>query len=105
MKSKLNQDSYTKKEQGRLLVTDMGDVNDEIKTLMNKFEDKGTNHDFARYINVFFVRGIFSNLCSPICHHSSMGLTIDLLFPLVWEATRINSDGQDQNYYATNIFE
>ena len=108
----------------------MGDVNDEIKTLMNRFEEKGENHDFARYINVFFVRGIFSKLCSPIGYHSSMGFTGDQLFPLVWEATRIleglglkvrswtcdgatpnrrflriNSNGQDRNYYTTNVFD
>ena len=33
--------------------TDMGDVDDEIKTLMNRFEAKGRNHDFPWYINVF----------------------------------------------------
>ena len=79
-----------KKGTGKIIgFTDMGDVNDEIKTLMNRFEEKGENHDFARYINVFFVRGIFSKLCSPIGYHSSMGFTGDQLFPLVWEATRI----------------
>lgn len=42
-----------------IVFTDMGDVNDEIKTLINGFEDKGENHDFAWYINVFLVRRIF----------------------------------------------
>ena len=37
----------------------MGDINDKIKTLMNSFKDKGENHDFARYINVFFEGGVF----------------------------------------------
>ena len=108
----------------------MGDVNDEIKTLMNRFEEKGENHDFARYINVFFVRGIFSKLCFPIGCHPSMGFTGDQLFPLVWEATRIleglglkvrswtcdgatpnrkflkiDSKCQDRDYYTTNVFD
>ena len=120
-----------KKGTGKIIgFTDMGDVNDEIKTLMNRFEEKGENHDFARYINVFFVRGIFSKLCSPIGYHSSMGFTGDQLFPLVWEATRIleglglkvrswTCDGatpnrkflridsmcQDRDYYTTNVFD
>ena len=62
--------------------TDMGDSNDEIKTLMKRFEDKGENHGFAKYINVFFVRRIFLKLSSPIGCHSSMGFTGDQLSPL-----------------------
>ena len=121
---------YKKGKEKIIGFTDMGDINDEIKTLMNRFEDKGENHDFDRYINVFFVRGIFSMICSPIGYHSSMGFTGDQLFPLVWEATRIiqrlgfkvrswtcdgltqnrkflriNSYGQDQDYYTRNIFD
>ena len=106
----------------------MGDVNDEIKTLMNRFEDKDEKYDFARYINMFFVRGTFSKLCFTIGYHSSMGFTGDQLFPLVWEGTRIleglglkvrswtwdgatpnqkflriNSDRQDQDYPITSF--
>ena len=59
-----------KKGTGKIIgFTDMGDINDKIKTLMNRFEDKGKNHVFARYINVFIRRGIFSRLCSPIGYH------------------------------------
>ena len=60
----------------------MGDSNDEIKTLMKRFEDKGENRGFAKYINVFFVRRIFLKLSSPIGYHSSMGFTGDQLSPL-----------------------
>ena len=67
----------------------MGDVNDQIKTSINRFEDKDENYDFSRYVNVFFVREIFSKLCFPIGYHSSMGFTEDELFPLVWEASSI----------------
>ena len=49
-----------KRGTGKIIVfTGMGDINDEIKTLMNSFKDKGENHDFARYINVFFEGGVF----------------------------------------------
>ena len=79
-----------KKGTGKIIgFKDMDDVNDEIETLVNRFEDKGENHDFVRYINVFFVRRILSKLCYPIGYHSSMGFIEDQLFPLVWEATRI----------------
>ena len=98
--------------------------------LVNRFEDEGEKPDFSKYINVFFERGIFSKLCSPTGYDSSMGFTGDQLFPLVWESTRIleelgfkvkswtcyvatpnqkflriNSDGQNQDYYARNIFD
>ena len=35
------------------------------------------------------VRGIYTNLESTIGYHASCGFTVDQLFPLVWEATRI----------------
>ena len=47
-----------------IVFTDMGDVNDEIKTLINGFEVKGENHDFAWYVNVFLVREIFQSYVS-----------------------------------------
>ena len=80
-----------KKGSGKIVgFTDMGDINDEIKTLVDRCEKKKKEKvDFASYINVFMVRGICSKLCSPIGYHSSMGFTGDQLFPLVWEATRI----------------
>ena len=49
-----------------IVFTDMGDVNDEIKNLINEIEDKGENHDFAWYINVFLVRRIFQSYASRL---------------------------------------
>ena len=43
----------------------------------------------ATYVNVFMIRGIYSNLESVIGYHASCGFTGDQLYPLVWEATRV----------------
>ena len=40
-------------------------------------------------MNVFMVRGIYTNLESTIACHASRGFTGDKLFPLAGEATHI----------------
>lgn len=45
--------------------------------------------DFANYVMVFMVRGIFTGFCSTIGYFASSGMTGDQLCPLVLEATRI----------------
>ena len=44
---------------------------------------------FAKYVNVFMIRGIFSHLKCTVGHHASAGFTGDQLFPVIWEATRV----------------
>ena len=58
--------AYKKAEEKIIGFTELGDVNDELLTLINRLEDKVEKHDFLKDKNFFFVRGIFSKLCNPI---------------------------------------
>ena len=43
----------------------------------------------AKYLNVFMIRGTFSNLECTVGYHASAGFTGDQLFPVAWEETRV----------------
>ena len=42
---------------------------------------------------LFMVRGMFSSLEFPYAQFSTKGATADVLFPIVWEAVRLESSG------------
>ena len=45
----------------------MGELNEELRVLQDNLDGckSSDERDFAKYDNVFMVRGIFSNLCYP----------------------------------------
>ena len=90
---RIKSDLVYKKSTGKLIgFLEMGEINDEIKAFQNKCNDQSEEcieREFATYVNVFMVRGIFTRLAYPFGYHASTGLSSDQLFPLVWEATRI----------------
>ena len=92
---KLQQGLVYQRSTGKLIgFCEMGDINHEIATFQAScFEELSDElkvaKNLAKYVNVFMVRGIFSNLESTIGYHASCGFTGDQLFPLVWEATRV----------------
>ena len=68
---------------GRSLVTDLGDVNNEILNL----ERQSSEHPpVAKHLLALMVRGIFFKLDFPYAHFASETATGDLLFPIVWKA-------------------
>ena len=60
--------AYKKVKDKIIGFTEMGDVNDELLTLMNRLEDKVEKHDFLKDKNFVFVRGTFSKLCNQIVY-------------------------------------
>ena len=71
--------------------TEMGELNEELRVLQDNLDGSKSldERDFAKYVNVFMVRGIFSNLCYPFGYHASTGFNADQLFPLVWDASAV----------------
>ena len=69
----------------------MGELNEELRVLQDNLDvsKSSDERDFAKYVNVFMVRGIFSNLCYPFGYHASTGFNADQLFPLVWDASPV----------------
>ena len=45
--------------------TEMGELNEELRVLQDNLDGSQSSdeRDFAKYVNAFMVRGIFSNLC------------------------------------------
>ena len=73
--------------------TEMGDINEEMEELQFSGNEEGSDRDYfskklAKYINMFMIQGIFSNLECTVGFHASAGFTGDQLFPVVLEATR-----------------
>ena len=74
-----------KKSSGKLIgFTEMGELNEEINEFQRGCDEGKSELDrqFSKYVNMFMVRGIFSNLCYPFGYHASVGFTADQLFPL-----------------------
>ena len=72
----------------------MGDINEQMQELQYSVNEEYSNREYfikklAKYVNVFMIRGIFSNLECTVGYHTSAGFTGDQLFPVVWEATRV----------------
>ena len=65
-----------------------------MQDLQYRVNEENSNREYfskklAKYVNVFMIRGIFSNLNCTVGHHASAGFTGDQLFSVVWEATRV----------------
>ena len=92
---KLQQGLVYKRSSGKLVgFCKMGDINQEIESFQARCVGKKNSvltisKNLAKYVNVFMVHGIYTNLKSTIGYHVSRGFTGDQLFPLVSEATRI----------------
>ena len=92
---KIQSNSVYKKATGKIIGFMEMAGNGEMSQFQRKCEDSECQGEeligkkVAKYVNVFMVRGIFSELCYPIGSYASIGVTRDQLLPLVWEATRI----------------
>ena len=92
---KLQQGLVYKKSLGKLVgFCEMRDINQEIESFQARCVDRESSvlrisENLAKYVNVFMVRKIYTNLESTIGYHASRGFIGDQLFPLVWEAARI----------------
>ena len=89
------------KTTGRLVgFTDMGDINDELEKFGRMCEDDsvkkesmineelGKEKPLAKYVIVFMVRGIVSNLQYAFGHFASEGFDCDQILPCAHEAIR-----------------
>ena len=82
------------KSTGRLVgFTEMGNINDEFRKFQDSMESKNSGNnierEFASYVLVFMVRGIFSNLCYPFAYFASTGFTAAQLYLCTIEATKV----------------
>ena len=78
---------------------EMGEINDEIEKFIKAMESQaatekqslepGSDRNIAKYVIVFMVRGIFSNLQYAFGHFASEGFDSDQIFPCALEAIRI----------------
>ncbi len=67
--------------------THLGDVNDQFDVLEQK--DGSRVHKVATHILVIMVRGLLFKLEFPLAHFSTIGITYEYLFPIVWEGIRL----------------
>ena len=77
----------------------MGEINDEIEKFSKAMESQAatekqpleprSDRDIAKYVIVFMVRGIFSNLQYALCHFASEGFDSNQIFSCALEAIRI----------------
>ena len=66
----------------------MGDINEEMQELQYSVNEEDSSRDYfskklGKYVNVFMIRGIISNLECTVGYHASAGFTGDQLFPVV----------------------
>ena len=65
--------------------THLGDINNELMKL-----EQGNEHPpIANHVLTIMIRGILFKLEYPYAHFGTVGVTADLLYPIVWEAVRI----------------
>ena len=91
---RIKSNSVYSKSTGRLVgFIEMGSINDEIRKFQDsvKSQNSGNNieREFASYVLVYMVRGIFSNLCYPFAYFASTGFTAAQLYPCTIEATKV----------------
>lgn len=62
----------------------------EAANALHYFEQEGQERQrhLARYLLLFMVKGITTELCFPLSYYATDGITADLLYPLLWEAIR-----------------
>lgn len=88
---KVKADLVYSRSTGKIIgFTDMGNVNDELQLFADRCSGiAASQKEFSKYVNVFMVRGIFSNLTYPFGYYGSTGMTGSQLFPCALEATRV----------------
>eukprot|EP00111_Clytia_hemisphaerica_P004585 TCONS_00013167-protein len=88
---KIKADLIYSRSTGKLVgFTDMGNVNEEIRKLQDKCNEKEPHQrELTRYVNVYMARGIFTKLKYPFGFFGSQGFTSDQLYPCTLEVTRV----------------
>jgi hypothetical protein len=64
----------------------LGDAANAVERLQQNGENP--QQHLARYLLLFMVKGVTTDLCFPLSYYASDGITADLLYPLLWEAIR-----------------
>ena len=84
---------YSKSTSRLVGFTEMGSINDEFRIFQDSVEsqnsDKNIEGEFASYVFVYMVGGIFSNLRYPFAYLSLTGFTAAHLYPCIREATKV----------------
>ena len=68
--------------------TSLGEVNDTLSKMEERCREEVHHPPVSNHILVLMVRGIFFKLEFPYAHFGTLGVTADMLFPIVWEAIR-----------------
>jgi len=106
---RIKSDLVFRQSTGQLVgFTDLGDINNELRSFDAQVSEDENRTDFATYILVYMVRGIFSNLIYPFGYFASLGfnagelypctmLAIDVLDSIGFNVRALVSDGASPN--------
>ena len=73
---KIKSDLVYSRSTGKLIgFTELGDINEEFRVFGKKMEnsDNPFEREFSTYVQVYMVRGIFTNLQYPFAYFGSLG--------------------------------
>ena len=70
---------------------ELGSINDEFSEYQKSIDDSTDDFskDFATYVNVYMVRGIFTSLQKAFGYYATRGITGHQLYPCTMEAVRV----------------
>ena len=84
---------YSKSTSRLVGFTEMGSINDEFRIFQDSVEsqnsDKNIEREFASYVFVYMVGGIFSNLRYTFAYLSLTGFTAAHLYRCIRETTKV----------------
>jgi len=87
---RIKSDLVYRKSTGQLIgFTELGDTNDELRIFERGFESDELRDDFATYVLVYMVRGVFTSLCYPFAYYSSLGFSSNQLYPNTLKAITV----------------
>lgn len=75
---------YNKHSGEMIGFTHLGDINNELM----KLEQGNERPPIVKHILTIMVRGLLFKLEFPYGHFGTEGVTVDVLYPIVWEASR-----------------
>ena len=74
--------------------TEIGDINSEFDEFQKEIEDNSddlSKRDFATYVIVYMVRGLFTGLQQSFGYYATRGISGHQLYPCTMEAIRVLS--------------
>ena len=86
---KIKEDLVYDKHTGQIVgFVSVGDVGEILSEMERKCTESKPKLPVSTHILVLMVRGIFFKLEFLYAHFGTKGVTVDVLFPIVWEAIR-----------------